>query len=221
MPCCFRFAPCRLRAAFAPSRLRAAFAPSRLRAAFAPCRLRAAKLSSRRVAGVFFADALQAAPAPYTLAGGFCALFSCAALRSRTRGPFAPLDPRAAEFFCSLSLQGGRIFTYYSTSAAERQSYLAAKFVSPQNAPFRTQIHRGGVFHSTRGRKKYFKPAPSTLVVPCTCALRRGVRTSTCSACKMRLFLHIFPMQGIKLPSTGQTIGEDPNGCAAELHMMI
>ena len=63
--------------------------------------------------------------------------------------------------------------------------------------------------------------APSTLVVPCACALRRGVRTSTCSACKMRLFLHIFPMQGIKLPSTGQTIGEDPNGCAAELHMMI
>ena len=39
--------------------------------------------------------------------------------------------------------------------------------------------------------------------------------------CKTRLFLHIVPMQGIKLPSTGQTIGEDPNGCAAELHMMI
>ena len=126
------------RAVFVPSCFR--FAPCRLRAAFAPCRLRAAKLSSRRVAGVFFADALQAALAPYSLAGGFCSLFSCAALRSRTRGGhFAPLALRAAEFFCSLSLQGGRIFTYYSTSAAERQSYLAAKFVSPQNAPFRTQ----------------------------------------------------------------------------------
>lgn len=80
-------------------------------------------------------------------------------------GRFAPLALRAAEFFCSLSLQGGRIFTYYSTSAAERQSYLPAKFVSPQNAPFRTQnafafFTEGGVMHSTRGRKKYFKPAP-------------------------------------------------------------
>ena len=153
-------------------------------------------------------------------------------------GRFAPLALRAAEFFCSLSLQGGRIFTYYSTSAAERQSYLAAKFVSPQNAPFRTQnafaFFTEGAFCTARaGVKNISSPprpsaaggaghsAPSTLVVPCACALRRGVRTSTCSACKMRLFLHIFPMQGIKLPSTGQTIGEDPNGCAAELHMMI
>lgn len=153
-------------------------------------------------------------------------------------GRFAPLALRAAEFFCSLSLQGGRIFTYYSTSAAERQSYLAAKFVSPQNAPFRTQnafaFFTEEAFCTTRaGVKSISSPprpsaaggagpsAPSTLVVPCACALRRGVRTSTCSACKMRLFLHIFPMQGIKLPSTGQTIGEDPNGCAATLHMMI
>lgn len=153
-------------------------------------------------------------------------------------GRFAPLALRAAEFFCSLSLQGGRIFTYYSTSAAERQSYLPAKFVSPQNAPFRTQtafaFFTEEAFCTARaGVKNISSPprpsaaggaghsAPSTLVVPCACALRRGVRTSTCSACKMRLFLHIFPMQGIKLPSTGQTIGEDPNGCAAELHMMI
>lgn len=139
-------------------------------------------------------------------------------------GRFAPLALRAAEFFCSLSLQGGRIFTYYSTSAAERQSYLPAKFVSPQNAPFRTQnafafFTEGARFIQNVQAKNI--SAPSTLVVACACALRRGVRTSTCSACKMRLFLHIFPMQGIKLPSTGQTIGEDPNGCAAELHMMI
>ena len=141
-------------------------------------------------------------------------------------------------FFCSQSLKGGRIFTYYSTSAAERQSYLAAKFVSPQNAPFRTQnasyfFTEEAFCTAHAGVKNISSPprpsaaggaghsAPSTLVVPCACALRRGVRTSTCSACKMRLFLHIFPMQGIKLPSTGQTIGEDPNGCAAELHMMI
>lgn len=87
------------RAVFVPCRFR--FAPCRLRAAFAPCRLRAAKLSSRRVAGVFFADALQAALAPYSLAGGFCALFSCAALRSRTRGAF-----------CAACSAGGRVFLF-------------------------------------------------------------------------------------------------------------
>lgn len=167
-----------------------------------------------------------------------CPFLLCSLAQPHTGGRFAPLALRAAEFFCSLSLQGGRIFTYYSTSAAERQSYLAAKFVSPQNAPFRTQnasyfFTEGGAFCTERaGVKNTFDPprpsaaggagisAPSS-PAPCAFALCRGVRTSTCSACKMRLFLHIFPMQGIKLPSTGQTIGEDPNGCAAELHMMI
>lgn len=150
-----------------------------------------------------------------------------------------PVPCRRRNFSRSLSLQGGRIFTYYSTSAAERQSYLAAKFVSPQNAPLpHTKrirfFHRGGVLHSTRGRKKYFKPAPPVCggrggpfcpIYAC-CGLRlrpspRGGAFRPFFACKIRLFLHIFPMQGIKLPSTGQTIGEDPNGCAAELHMMI
>lgn len=160
-----------------------------------------------------------------TFGGRFlCPFLLCSLAQPHTGGRFAPLALRAAEFFCSLSLQGGRIFTYYSTSAAERQSYLPAKFVSPQNAPFRTQnafafFTEGARFIQNVQAKNISDP--STLVVPCACALRRGVRTSTCSACKMRLFLHIFPMQGIKLPSTGQTIGEDPNGCAAELHMMI
>lgn len=101
-------------------------------------------------------------------------------------GRFAPLALRAAEFFCSLSLQGGRIFTYYSTSAAERQSYLAAKFVSPQNAPFRTQnafafFTEGGVMHSTRGRKKYFKPAPPV------CGGRGGPFCPIYACCALRL----------------------------------
>ena len=148
-------------------------------------------------------------------------------------GRFAPLALRAAEFFCSLSLQGGRIFTYYSTSAAERQSYLAAKFVSPQNAPFRTQnafaFFTEEAFCTARAGVKNISspPRPSAaggaghsallLLRP----LLRGGAFRPFFACKMRLFLHIFPMQGIKLPSTGQTIGEDPNGCAAELHIMI
>ena len=177
--------------------------------------------------------------AALSFAGGFCALFSCGRLCTAAHGGILRRSICGQQnYFCSLPLKGGRIFTYYSTSAAERQSYLAAKFVSPQNAPFRTQTASAffteEAFCTARaGVKNISSPprpsaaggaghsAPSTLVVPCACALRRGVRTSTCSACKMRLFLHIFPMQGIKLPSTGQTIGEDPNGCAAELHMMI
>lgn len=174
-----------------------------------------------------------------TFGGRFlCPFLLCSLAQPHTGGILHRLICGRLNFFCSQSLKGGRIFTYYSTSAAERQSYLPAKFVSPQNAPFRTQnafafFTEGGRFIQNVQAKNISDPprpsaaggaghsAPSTLVVPCACALRRGVRTSTCSACKMRLFLHIFPMQGIKLPSTGQTIGEDPNGCAAELHMMI
>lgn len=134
-----------------------------------PCRLRA----------IFAPTLLQAALAPFSLAGSFCA-------DARKRGHFAPLALRAAEFFCSLSLQGGRIFTYYSTSAAERQSYLPAKFVSPQNAPFRTQnafafFTEGGVLHSTRGRKKYFKPAPPV------CGGRGGPFCPIHACCALRL----------------------------------
>ena len=122
-----------------------------------------------------------------TFGGRFlCPFLLCSLAQPHTGGRFAPLALRAAEFFCSLSLKGGRIFTYYSTSAAERQSYLAAKFVSPQNAPFRTQnafafFTEGGVLHSTRGRKKYFKPAPPV------CGGRGGPFCPIYACCALRL----------------------------------
>ena len=161
-----------------------------------------AEFSSRRAAGVFFADAVT---------GRACALYSCGQfLRPFAQphtGPFCaarsaggrifllPVLAGRAEFFCSLSLQGGRIFTYYSTSAAERQSYLPAKFVSPQNAPFRTQnafafFTEGGAFCTERtGVKNIFDPprpsaaggaevsAPFPLA-PCVFALCRGAGPS-------------------------------------------
>ena len=173
------------------------------------------------------------------LAGGFCALFSCAALRSRTWGGVlrrllcgrqsfsAPCPCRAAEFLPIIAhrRQKGK--------AICRQNLFRPKTPPSAHKPHPIFSQKGARFIQNVQAKNISDPprpsaaggaghsAPSTLVVACACALRRGVRTSTCSACKMRLFLHIFPMQGIKLPSTGQTIGEDPNGCAAELHMMI
>ena len=65
------------------------------------------------------------------------------------------------------------------------------------------------------GVSAFFRLRP----VPSPFAAGRGILPLP--RCKMRLFLHIVPLRCINLFQTGQTIGEDPNGCAAELHMMI
>lgn len=122
-----------------------------------------------------------------TFGGRFlCPFLLCSLAQPHTGGVLRRLLCGRLNFFCSQSLKGGRIFTYYSTSAAERQSYLPAKFVSPQNAPFRTQnasyfFTEGGVLHSTRGRKKYFKPAPPV------CGGRGGPFCPIHACCALRL----------------------------------
>ena len=214
-------------------------APLSLRAVFAPCSLPAAKFFSlpvfegrqnfpRAALRAYFSPTLYSPRLRPILLRTVFVPFSlvqpCAAAHG---GRFAPLALRAAEFLLIIAhrRQKGK--------AICRQNLFRLK-----TPPFAHKTHslfsqKGGAFCTEcTGVKNIFDPpCPSAAggagvsafsrLRPASSPFAAGRGLLPLPRCKTRLFLHIFPMQGIKLPSTGQTIGEDPNGCAAELHMMI
>lgn len=139
----------------------------------------------------------------------------------------APCPCRAAEFLSIIAhrRQKGK--------AIWRQNLFRPKTPPSAHKPHSLFSQKGGAFCTEcTGVKNIFDPPRPSAAggagvsaffrlrpVPSPFAAGRGILPLP--RCKMRLFLHIVPLRCINLFQTGQTIGEDPNGCAAELHMMI